>query len=195
MASDEQTTTRAEAHLPRAGAPRWGLYRLFPPATRAELWAGVTLIVVSLLGAGGVVKGRSDALALEQDAVYVEGTVVRRWMTPAKNSWHYHVEYEYPAPSAADPQAFHDTARLSEEYFNRLREGGPIVVAVCRGDPANHQVVGESPCLFASATATLVSLIFLALLALAGVINLWWWSISRVEPRPVVVAVLAAKND
>ena len=190
MATDDPIPSRSEIHLFATGGPRRGLFRLFPPATRSELWGGLAFLVLSLLGAPWVLKCRSEALALEQDSVNVEGKVVRLWRTKPKNRTHYRVEYEYPAPPEAHPAVFRDKAELDEQHFIRLKEGGPIAVKVCRTDPANHQVVGESPRVFLDTAATVFCLGLLALLALAGVINLWWWWISRREPGPTQGFVL-----
>jgi hypothetical protein len=168
MATDEPVLSRSEIHLFETGEPRRGLFRFFPPATRSELWGGLAFLVLSLLGTACVLKCRAEALALEQDSVNVEGRVVRLWTTKPKNRTYFRVEYEYPAQPNADTPTFQDKAELDEQHFQRLKEGGPIAVKICRTDPANHQVGGESPRVFSSTAATLVCLGLIALLALAG---------------------------
>ena len=190
MATDHPIPSRSEIHLFATGESPRGLFRFFPPATRSELWGGLAFLVLSLLGAAWVLKCRFEALALQQDSVNVEGKVVRLWMTKPKNRTYYHVEYQYPAPPEGDTPLFRDKAELDEQHFIRLKEGGPITVKVCRTDPANHQVVGESPRVFSSTAAMLFSLGLLALLALAGVLMLWWWWICRLKPGPAQVFVL-----
>src|SRR5262245_6206196 len=103
-------------------------------------------------------------------------------MTRAKKGWRYCVEYDYPALPEAGPPTFRNKTELPREYFDPLKEGGPIATKVCRTDPANHQVAGQPPRTFSSTAATLFCLGLLALLALAGAINLWWWWVSRRKP-------------
>jgi hypothetical protein len=166
------------------------LCRFLPPATRSEFWGGLAFLAVSLLGTAWVLKCRAEALALEQDSVNMKGKVVRLWMTKVKSHRHYWVEYEYPASPEAEARTLQDRTELSEEHFDRLKEGGPITVKVCRADPANHQAVGERPRLFSSIAALLFCLGLFALPALAGVINLGWWCICRGQPRPAQVFVV-----
>jgi hypothetical protein len=132
-------------------------------------------------------------LALERDSVIVEGKVLRL-RTNAHRRYGHHVAYEYSAPPELEARTFQgETNRLPKEHFDRLKEGGPIAVTICRTDPANHQVFGEPPRSFASAAALAFSLGILALLGLAGVINLWWW-VSRGRDRPAQVLVLDLKS-
>jgi len=100
MAADAPVSHHTEIRLFATGEPPRGMYRLFPPATRTELWAGLGFLGVALLGAAWVLKCRFDALALEQDPVIVEGKVVQLWKAPNRRHWYYHVGYEYPAPPA-----------------------------------------------------------------------------------------------
>jgi hypothetical protein len=190
MATDDPVLSHSEIHLFATGEPRRGLFRLFPPATRSELWGGLACVVLALLGAAGVLKCRADALALEQDSVNVEGKVVRLWTTKPKNRTYFHVEYEYPARAEADTPTFQDKAELDEQHFHCLEVGGPIAVTVCRTVPANHQVVGESPRVFSSTSATLFCLGLLALLAVMGAIMLWLWWLCRRQPQAAQVFVL-----
>jgi uncharacterized protein DUF3592 len=191
MATNDPIPSRRENHLFATSEPRVGLFRLFPPATRTELWGGLAFIVLSLLGTAWVIKCRSEALALERDAVTIDGTVVRLWVTPGRGSGVHHVAYEYRAPSEVEARTFQgETTTLSDEHFARLEEGGPIAVKVCRTDPPNHQVVGASTRVFASTAALAFSLGVLALLTLAGVINLWWWWISHRRSGPAQVFIL-----
>jgi hypothetical protein len=184
MATNDPLPPDSEVHLfATVGFPR-GLSRFFPPATRAELWCGLVLIGLSLLGAAWFLKCRSDALALQQDSAIVQGKVVRLWITTGKGA-SFHVTYEYPASVAADAPVLKKEALLYKEHFDRMKEGGPSSVRVCRSDPANHQVVGAPPRIWSTGAALLLYLGFLALLMLAGVINLWWWWVSYRRNRPV----------
>jgi len=194
MAGNYTASSLGEIDLHATSWPRSVMARLFPPATRTELWAGLALVVLSVLGAVWVVKCRSNALALEQNSRTVAGNVVRLWMTEAKKGWRYHVEYEYIAPSEVVLHPLRNEAELPKDYFERLREGGSIAVQVCRSDPANHQVVGAHPPVFSSASATFVYLSILTLLALSGTINLWWWWVSHRGPRRAQVWILRLKD-
>jgi hypothetical protein len=169
------------------------MFRFFPPATGAELWAGLVLIALSLLGAAWVIKCRAEALALEHDSVNRVGKVMRLWKTPNHGGWYYRVEYEYAAPPELDVQIFRNATELPKEHFDRLHEGGPITVKVCRTDPANHQVVGERHRVFSSTAVLFFNLGLLALLALGGIMNLWWWWISHRKLGPAQVVVLHMK--
>jgi hypothetical protein len=181
--ADDPLPARDEIPPPAAAGPFRGLFRDFPPATRAELWSGVVLIALSLFCAAWLIKWRFDALALERDSVTVEGKVLRLWTTRANNGPAYRVEYEYSAPLEAEPRVFREQVQLYEEYFNALREGGPIAVTVCRTDPTNHRVLGEAPRASSSIAALVFGLTFVAFLALVGGFNLWWW-ICRRKPEP-----------
>src|SRR5262245_45570644 len=169
---------RSEIHVFATVEPRRGLFGLFPPATRAELWTGLVFLVLSLLGAAWVLKARSDALALGHDSVNVEGKVLQLWKTQARRGWRHHVEYEYSAPPQINAHIFRNQTELPEEHFKRLSEGGPIAVKVCRANPANHHVAGDCPRIYSDTVATVFALGALGLLALGGAINLWWWSVS-----------------
>jgi hypothetical protein len=179
MVADGPVPPLSEIHLLATDEPRRGLFRFFPPATRSELWGGSIFLILSLLGAAWVLKCRAEALDLEHDSVIVDGKVLRLWKTKPKNRTYFRVEYEYPASLKAGTPMFRDTAEVDEQQFNGLKEGGPIAVKVCRTDPSNHQVVGESPRVFLNKAAMVFCLGLIALLALAGVIMLWWWWISR----------------
>src|SRR5262245_48231486 len=98
MATNDPVPSRRENHMFATNELLVGLCRLFPPATRAELWGGLAFIVVSLFGTAWVIKCRFEALALERDAVIIDGTVVRLWVTTGRGSGLHHVAYEYPAP-------------------------------------------------------------------------------------------------
>ncbi|HKB05639.1 MAG TPA: DUF3592 domain-containing protein [Gemmataceae bacterium] len=193
MAADDQAESRVEVHVIATGEPPRGFGQLFPPGTRTELWAGVGLIVASLLGAAWVLHLRFEALALERDPVRVEGTVVRQWVTKENNGRHYRVEYEYA--TEAGGRVYRDETQLLEGHYNLLREGGPIAVNVCRTDPANHQVIGGRSPTFASETPVRVSLGLLGLLGLGGAVNLWWWWVSRGKARPGAVLVVTALTE
>jgi hypothetical protein len=184
MAIDNPMPAQISLRLFRAGQPPRGLYRFFPPATRTEFWAGSILVALALLGTAWVTKCRCEALALEQESVNIEGKVVRRWTTQERRRVRYRVEYEYPASGEVDGRVFRDWTELPEEYFKRLQDGGPISVTVCRTDPGNHQVTGEAPRVFSSSAAMYFCLGVLAVLALAGVLNLAWWWISYGKPGP-----------
>jgi hypothetical protein len=186
MATDNPIAAHVSIRLFAAGQQPRGLYRYFPPATRAEFWAGTALLVLSLLGTAWVIKCRCEALALEQDPVNVEGKVLRLWTTQERRRVHYHVEYEYSAPADVDTKVLRDWTELPEVYFKRLKEGGPVGIKVCRTDPGNHQVAGERPRVFSSSAAMFFCLGVLAILALAGVLNLAWWWISYAKPGPQV---------
>ena len=194
MAADAPVSHHTEIRLFATGEPPRGMYRLFPPATRTELWAGVGFLAVALFGAAWVLKCRFDALALEQDPVIVEGKVVQLWKAPNRRRWHCYVRYEYPAPPQMGAHVFRNETELAEQHFNRLQEGGPVAVKVCRTDPANHQVVGEGARIFSSSAALFLCLGILALLAAAGVFNLWWWWVSCGKPAPARVYVISAKT-
>ena len=194
MAADAPVSHHTDIHLFATREPPRGMYRLFPPATRTELWAGLGFLAVALLGAAWVLKCRSDTLALEQDPVIVEGKVVQLWKAPNRRRWHCYVRYEYPAPPQMDAHVFRNETELAELHFNRLQEGGLVAVKVCRTDPANHQVVGEHARIFSSTAAMYLCLGLLALLATAGVFNLWWWWVSCGKPGPTRVYVLGVKN-
>jgi len=185
----------SEIQLIAMTEPRRGLYRYFPfpPAARAELWGGSVIVALSLLGALWVLKCRFEALALERDSEIVEGKVVRLRVTKdVKNRPHYWAEYDGPLElQAVIPRR---EVELPKDHFDRLTEGGPIPLRVCRTDPANHQFVGEHPRLFLSTGAMLSCLTVLALSALAGLMNLWWWCVSR-NAAPIQVVVLALKSE
>jgi hypothetical protein len=193
MAAEDSMPSLAHSLPSATGKPDHWLFRYFPPGGPAELWGGLVLIGVSLLGAAWVIKCRSDALALERDGVTVEGKVLRLWVTTGKGSSFY-VAYEYPVPPELEAHTFLGETRLDQEQFAKLKEGGPVAVRVCRTDPANHQVLGEPHRVFASIAALAFCLGFLALLALAGVVNLWWWWICRGRPRPGPVFVVSVIN-
>jgi hypothetical protein len=181
MADQNPIRFDIKMYLFATAAPHRGLFRLLPPATRAELWAGLVLIGLSLLGTAWLLKCRSDTLALEQDSVTVKGRVLRLWITTGKGA-SFHVAYEYPASTGGDAQVFRNEIVMSEKRFDALKEGGPIAVMVCSTNPANHQVVGERPRTWSSSAAVLLYLGFLALLTLAGVVNLGWWWVSCRKP-------------
>jgi hypothetical protein len=193
MTADGPISSHREIHFFATCEPRRGLFRFFPPATRAELWCGLAFIVLSLLGAAWMIQCRFQALALERDAVTVEGTVVRLWVTTNKGSVIHHVAYEYPAPPGEEARTFQGKTKLPEEHIAFLKQGGPIAVKVCRTDPANHQVVGESGRVLASTAAFALCLGLLAVLALAGAVNLWWWWISYRKSGPAKVFILDMK--
>jgi hypothetical protein len=175
MPADDPFLARSEIRVFATVEPRRGLFGLFPPATRAELWTGLVFLVSSLLGAAWVLKARSDALALEHDSVNVEGKVLQLWKTQARRGWRHHVEYEYSAPPQINAHILRNQTELPEEHFNGLNEGGPIAVKVCRTNPANHHVAGDRLRIYSDAVATAFALGLLGLLALGGAINLWWW--------------------
>jgi hypothetical protein len=193
MAGDDQIPSDSEVR-PRAtgGWVHWFL-RFFPPASRAELWGGLALIGLSMLGVAWVIKCRSDALALERDAVTVEGKVLSLWVTTGKGS-SLHVAYEYPDPLDLEARNFKGETKLDNEHFALLKVGGPVAVDVCRTSPANHQLVGQDRRVLASNAALVFCIGLLALPALAGVLNLWWWWVSRRMPRPVHVFVMTVKT-
>jgi hypothetical protein len=191
MDRDNPIPSRSQMRLSAAEPGRW-LFRILGPATRAELCGGLAFLTVSLLGTAWVIKCRADALALERDSVNVDGKVIRLWVTEANNGHHYRVEYEYQVPP--EPRVFRDKTELFEEHFNRLNEGGPIALKVCRTDLANHQALGEPRRLFSRTAALLVWLSLLGLLALAAVINIWWWWFCRAYLRPCQVLVVAVNN-
>ena len=173
------------------GEPPRGMYRFFPPATRAELWGGLAFILLPLLGAVWVLKCRSEALALEHHSVNIEGKVVRLWViNDVKKRPHFHVEYEYDAPAQADLSVFRDELEVRERRFTEFQVGGPISLRVCQADPANHQVVGTPPRILLSRAATLFCLGILSLLALAGTFMLWWWWVSSGKSGATEVIVL-----
>ena len=169
--------------------PRHWFARYFPPATRMELWGGIVFILIAIIGAAWVMKCRSDAVALEQDPVTIDGTVVRKWVTYGKGAGKY-VAYEYRADVEAEaPRTFHGDARVNDAYFERLKVGGPIGITACRTDPGNHYVVGGPGRIFSSFDAVIVSLCCLAFLAIVGAVHLWWWSVCRRMPRHTQVLV------
>ena len=84
MAHDDTVPLHKDLKLSAERRARRGLFHLFPPASRAELWTGLTLIGLSLLGVAWLFKCRCDVLALERDGVTVEGRVVRLWHTTGK---------------------------------------------------------------------------------------------------------------
>jgi hypothetical protein len=165
----------------------------FPLGGPEELWGGLALVIIPALLAALAIKWRSEAIALEQDPVTVEGKVLRLWTTPAKGSRTPHVAYEYPAPPGSAPQTFQGEGRIKDALFARLKEGAPITVKVCRTDPGNHQVVGEFPPRLSSTSFT-VWLVILALPALGGINCLWWWWVCRGLPRPTSVLCLGSIN-
>jgi hypothetical protein len=195
MGGDDGIRSRSEFHLLATNPPEYSHWflRLFPPASRAELWGGLALIGLSMLGAAWVIKCRSDALSLERDAVTVEGKVLRLWVTTGKGSG-LHVAYEYPDPLELGARTFRDETKLDDEHFALLKEGGPVAVDVCRTNPANHQVVGKDRRVLASNAALVFCIGLLALPALAGVINLWWWCVSHRKPGPCQVFILSVKT-
>jgi hypothetical protein len=193
MPADGPVPSHWEIHVFAAGEPRRGLFRLFPPATRAELWGGLALIVLSILGDAGVIKCRSQAPALERDAVTVEGRVLRLWITTGKGSG-LQVAYEYLPPTDSEARTIQGETKIDNEHFVRLKEGGSVAVRVCRTDPSNHQVLGEPPRVLASAAAFTFTIGLLALPALAGVVNLWWWWISGRKSVQTQIFVLDDKN-
>jgi hypothetical protein len=178
MAAQYPDPSLSENPPPAAPEPR-GFFRQFSPATHAELLAGLVFILLAVAGAAGVIKLRYEALALENDPLRIEGKVVRLWKTRANNGWRYRVEYEYRTGAEDDAPVVRNQTSVYEEYFNGLREGGPMTVVAGRTDPANHKVMGETPRIFSSTLAVLFSVGVVATLALAGVIDLWWWCVSR----------------
>src|SRR5262245_41882829 len=114
MATDDPIPSR---RLFATGEPRHGLFRFFPPATRAELWGGLAFIALSLLGTAWVIKCRFEALALERDAVTIDGTAVRLWLTPGRGSGVHHVAYEYPAPWGEEARTIRGEITVSDERF------------------------------------------------------------------------------
>jgi hypothetical protein len=179
MALEDPIQYHRELHLVAITQARHWFGRFVPPATRAELWGGLGFILVSIVGAIWVMKCRSDALAFEQDNVTVEGTVLRKWVSAGKGQTKY-ITYEFTAgPEGEAPRMIHGNTIVNGAYFERLKPGSPISIQMCRTDPANHEVVGGQGHLFSSGGAVLVCLGVLALLALAGAINLWWWWVCR----------------
>jgi hypothetical protein len=170
-----------------------GLFRFLPPATRAELLGGAAMIVISLLLAAWALKCRSDALALEGDSVMVEGKVLRLWVTHGKGL-HHHVAYEYPATPDAGARLLQSEEQIPEKAFDRLKVGGPVAVKVCRSDPANHLVAGARPRAFSDPLALPFVLGILAMLALAGAINLWWWWFCRRRPSASRIFILGGTS-
>jgi hypothetical protein len=138
----------------------------------------LALIVFSLFGAKWAFQLRSDALALEADSVIVEGRVVRFWITHGKGT-HHHVAYQYPATADAGARLLQGEAVLPERQIVQLEVGGPLPVKVCRSDPANHLVPGATQRAFSHPAELPIALGFLAMLALAGAVNLGWWWIGR----------------
>jgi hypothetical protein len=150
--------------------------------------------LISLLAAMWAFKCRTDVLALEQDSVIVEGKIVRLWVSSANNGLHYRLAYEYPPTPHAEARWLQGQDELSERDFNRLAEGGPVAVKLCRSDPANHVVAGGRPRAFSNPLALPFVLGILSILALAGVMNVGWWWMCR-GPRSVgAVLVLRAKR-
>jgi hypothetical protein len=139
------------------------------------------LLSLALLGAAGVSKARLDAQALEHDSLIVEGKVLRLWVTTGKGAGR-HVAYEYPASLEREAGMLRGETTLSRVYFDPLKEAGPIAVKVCRTNAPNHQVIGEPPRTFASLAAVAIALGLLALVGLAGVVNLLWWWLCRQTP-------------
>src|SRR5438067_1367434 len=96
VAAEETLSFSSEIRQSLVSKSLTGLFRFLPPATRAELLGGSALIVISLLAATWAFQCRSDALALERDAMMIDGNVVRLWVTSGNNGRHYRVAYEYP---------------------------------------------------------------------------------------------------
>src|SRR5262245_59857220 len=191
LVSDHPTTSGSVIRIFATGEPPRGMYRFFPPATRTELWAGLAFVLLPLLGAVGVLKCRSEALALEHNSVTIEGKVVGLWVIhDVKKRPHFHVEYEYDAPLQADLPVFREEVEVRERRFTELQVGGPIAVRVCQADPANHQVVGTPPRIFLSMAAMLFCLGILLLLALSGTFMLWWWWVSSGKSGATEVIVV-----
>ena len=183
MAPQEPVLFQQDVFLVARSQPRHWFARFFPPATRMELWGGIFFILIAIMGAVWVMKARSDALALERDPVTIDGTVLRKWVTHGKGAGKY-VAYEYTAATEGGAQrTFHGDARVNDTYFERLKVGGPIGIAACRTDPANHFAVGGPGRVFSSGLAVVVSLGVLAFLALVGAVHLWWWWVCRRMPR------------
>ena len=168
----------SEIHLSPAGNSLRGLFRFLPPASRAELLLGSMLIVLSLLGTWWTLRCRADALALERDSAIVEGHVVQLWVTHGKGQ-HYWVAYEYPATLNAGAAALQGEVGMPKECFDRLKVGGPVAVKVCRTDPTNHLVLGARPRMASDPAVVAAAMVILALIALAGIINVAWWRICR----------------
>jgi hypothetical protein len=127
MVTDDPIPHASEIQLFTAAEPRRGLCRYFPfpPATRAELWGGVVMIALSLLGAIWVLKCRVEALALEQDSEIVEGTVVRLRVTKdVKNRPHYWTEYD--GPLDLQTVILRREVELPKDHFDRLKERGTV---------------------------------------------------------------------
>jgi hypothetical protein len=147
----------------------------------AELLLGLALILLSLLGTWYVLKGRSDALALERDPVSVQGTVLGLWVTTGKGAA-YHVRYSYRV-GADNSLLLRQEATLTEKQYRQLKVGGPVPVLYCRTNPANHLLQGTPPPSFASWWVVSVALLVLVLVAAAGCINLWAWWGAREWPE------------
>src|SRR5262245_52404315 len=166
-----QDVTRGPPHL---------LWQSWPPASRAELLLGSALIAFSLLGTAYVLKGRFDALALERDAVAVQGKVLQLWVTRGKGGRAFHVQYEFRAATDDGTRVVKHESTLPEKYFDRLRVGEAIAVTYCRTSPANHLIEGGTPPPLADGRAVAAALGTLAMLAAAGAINLSaWWATRR----------------
>jgi len=194
MAPEDPILFRQEIHVLATAAPRHWFGRFFPRATRSELWGGLGFIFLSILGAVWIVKCRADALALERDNVTVEGTVFRKWVSTGKGSTKY-IAYEFAAGSEGEaPRTIHGDTRIDAAYFESLKPGSPISIKMCRTDPDNHQVIGGQGHFISSSGAMFVCLGVLALLALAGAINLWWWWVCRRLPLRTNVFIVDANR-
>jgi hypothetical protein len=126
---------RGERRNPAGGSPR-----TLPDGTSvssAELLLGLALVLLSLLGTWHVLKGRSDALALERDPVVVQGKVLGLWVTTGKGAAH-RVRYEYSAATDNGLLVQRQETNVPEKYYLRLEVGGPVPVVYCRANPAHH---------------------------------------------------------
>ena len=140
-----------------------------------SFWCGLILVLLSIVGTAWLIKARCDAVALEEDSLDVEGTVVSKWYKRSRCM----IAYEYPA----NESFIRGEARVSPEHFARLKAGEPIAVKICRGDPANHQVVGAYPRIFSTRATVPFYAGMLTLLAGGGVICLWLSWASRPPPH------------
>lgn len=140
-----------------------------------SFWCGLILVLLSVMGTAGLIKARTDAVALEDDSLDVEGTVVSKSYKRTR----CRIAYEFEANGSF----FRGEVRVTTEQFARLRAGTPISVKVCRGDPANHQVAGAHPRVFSTRATVPFYAGVLTLLAGGGVICLWLSWASRPMPH------------
>jgi hypothetical protein len=136
-----------------------------------SFWCGLILVLLSIVGTACLIKARCDAVALEEDALDVEGTVIGKWYKPSRCM----IAYEF----SVNGSFFRDEARVTPEHYARLKAGGPVSVKVCRGDPANHQVVGAFPRVFSTRATVPFYAGMLMLLGGGGIVCLWLSWASR----------------